>query len=285
MHFDFAALLVLLSALTGVIWLIDALFFAKARAAQAETGAQVKEPLVVEYARSFFPVIFIVLIVRSFLAEPFRIPSNSMMSTLLTGDFVLVSKFSYGIRLPVLDTKIIPVGEPQRGDVFVFRYPGYACEGRAQRSARPCGQPFEPVPFENYIKRVVGLPGDVIEYRNKVLTVNGVRVEAQPLDRYVGVGSGQEMTGALRLSEQLGEKKHDILVMPNLRRGDVGEGVWTVPEGMYFAMGDNRDNSQDSRYWGFVPEQALVGKAFLIWMNWDGKNGGVDFSRIGTVIH
>lgn len=285
MHFDFAALLVLLSALTGVIWLIDALFFAKARAARVEAGAQVKEPLIVEYARSFFPVIFIVLIVRSFLAEPFRIPSNSMMPTLLTGDFVLVSKFSYGIRLPVLDTKIIPIGEPQRGDVFVFRYPGYACEGRAERSARPCGEPFAQVPFENYIKRVVGLPGDVIEVHDKVVTVNGVRVEAQPLDRYVGVGSGREMTGALRLSETLGEKTHDILVVPNLRRGGLGEGRWVVPEGQYFAMGDNRDNSQDSRFWGFVPEHALVGKAFLIWMNWDGKNGGVDFSRIGTVIH
>ena len=285
MHFDFAALLVLLSALTGIIWLIDALFFAKARNAHAETGAQVKEPLIVEYARSFFPVIFIVLIVRSFLAEPFRIPSNSMMPTLLTGDFVLVSKFAYGIRLPVLDTKIIPVGEPQRGDVFVFRYPGYDCEGRAQRSARPCGEPLAPVPFENYIKRVVGLPGDVIEVHDKVLTVNGVRVEAQPLDRYVGVGSGQEMTGSLRLSEQLGEKNHDILIVPNTHRGGLGEGRWVVPEGMYFAMGDNRDNSQDSRFWGFVPEEALVGKAFLIWMNWDGKNGGVDFSRIGTVIH
>jgi signal peptidase I len=284
-HFDFAALLVLLSALTGFIWLLDALFFAKSRKARAETGAQVKEPLIVEYARSFFPVIFIVLIVRSFLAEPFRIPSNSMMPTLLTGDFVLVSKFSYGIRLPVLDTKIIPIGEPQRGDVFVFRYPGYACEGRAERSARPCGEPFAPVPFENYIKRVIGLPGDVIEVHDKVVTVNGVRVDAQPLDRYVGVGSGREMTGALRLSETLGEKTHDILVVPNLRRGGLGEGRWEVPEGHYFAMGDNRDNSQDSRFWGFVPEEALVGKAFLIWMNWDGKNGGVDFSRIGTVIH
>jgi len=283
-QFDFAALLVSLSALTGVIWLVDALFFAKSRKARAEKGEPAKEPLVVEYARSFFPVIFIVLIVRSFLAEPFRIPSNSMMPTLLTGDFVLVSKFGYGIRLPVIDTKIIPVGEPKRGDVIVFRYPGYACEGREQRSARPCDEPFMPVPFENYIKRVVGLPGDVIEYRNKVLTVNGVRVEAQPQERYVGVGSGREMTGALRLSEQLGDKAHDILVVPSLRRAD-GEGVWTVPEGHYFAMGDNRDNSQDSRYWGFVPEENLVGKAFLIWMNWDGKNGGVDFSRLGTVIH
>ena len=260
MHFDFAAFLVLATALTGVIWLVDHLTFGRKRKA-----AGGKEPLIVEYARSFFPVLLVMLVLRSFLAEPFRIPSNSMMPTLLTGDFILVNKFGYGIRLPVTDTKIIPLGEPERGDVVVFRYPRDETQ--------------------DYIKRVVGLPGDVVEYRNKVLKVNGEVVQAAPEGAYVGVGSGREMTGAERLNEQLGEVNHQILVDPRIQRGPMGEGSWTVPAGHYFVMGDNRDNSEDSRYWGFVPEKNLVGKAFFIWMNWDGKNGGVDFSRLGTVIH
>ncbi len=260
MHFNFAAFLVLATALTGVIWLIDHLAFGRKRKA-----AGGKEPLVVEYARSFFPVLLIVLVLRSFLAEPFRIPSNSMMPTLLTGDFILVNKFGYGIRLPVTDTKILPIGEPERGDVVVFRYPRDTTQ--------------------DYIKRVVGLPGDVVEYRNKVLKVNGQVVAAAPEGSYAGVGSGREMTGAEHLIEQLGEVKHSILVDPRIQRGSLGEGSWTVPEGHYFVMGDNRDNSEDSRYWGFVPEKNLVGRAFFIWMNWDGRNGGADFSRIGTVIH
>lgn len=260
MHFNFAAFLVLATALTGVVWLIDRLAFAKSRATR-----QGKEPVIVEYARSFFPVLLIVLVLRSFIAEPFRIPSNSMMPTLLTGDFILVNKFGYGIRLPVSDTKIIPIGEPQRGDVVVFRYP------------RDMTQ--------DYIKRVVGLPGDVIDYHGKVLRVNGEIVAQVPEGTYVGLGSGRDATGAERLSEQLGEIEHQILVDPRIQRGAIGEGSWTVPEGHYFAMGDNRDNSEDSRYWGFVPEQNLVGRAFFIWMNWDSLNGGVDFSRIGTVIH
>ncbi len=258
MHFDFAAFLVLATALTGIVWLIDRLAFARARGDR-------KEPMLVEYARSFFPVLLIVLVVRSFIAEPFRIPSNSMMPTLLTGDFILVSKFSYGIRLPVTETKVIPVGEPRRGDVAVFRYPEN--------------------PAEDYIKRVIGLPGDVVEYRDKVLSVNGERIAATPDGSYVGVGSGREMTGAELFDEQLADVEHKILVDPRIRSRPDGEGVWRVPEGHYFVMGDNRDHSLDSRFWGFVPEQNLVGRAFFIWMNWDGKNGGVDFSRLGTVIH
>ena len=278
MHFDFAAFLVLATAVTGIIWLIDRLAFAKSRGER-------KEPVLVEYARSFFPVLLIVLVVRSFIAEPFRIPSNSMMPTLLTGDFILVNKFSYGIRLPVTDTKIIPLGEPMRGDVVVFRYPGYPCAGQAERSGSRCGEPATPVPRLDYIKRVVGLPGDVVEYRNKILTVNGERIAAVPEGSYVGVGSGREMTGAEMLQETLGEVEHKILVNPRVPRRPDGEGVWRVPEGHYFVMGDNRDHSEDSRFWEFVPERNLVGRAFFIWMNWDGKNGGIDFSRPGTVIH
>ncbi len=272
MSVDFAAVLVSLAALTGVIWLIDALFFAKARLAGSAVagvpGGAVearKEPLIVEYARSFFPVIFIVLIIRSFLAEPFRIPSSSMMPTLLIGDFILVNKFSYGLKLPVLDLKFVPLGEPARGDVVVFRFP------------RDTSQ--------DYIKRVVGLPGDQVRYEGKRLFINGAEVVAKDEGRYVGVGSGRDMTGSELKREGLGEAEHQILIRPNAHFGGAGEGSWSVPEGHYFVMGDNRDNSEDSRFWGFVPERNLVGKAFVVWMNWDGRNGGVDFGRLGTVIH
>ena len=265
MSVDFAAILVALSALTGVIWLIDALFFAKRRR-EAAGGGEVAEPVVVEYARSFFPVIFIVLLIRSFLAEPFRIPSSSMMPTLLIGDFILVNKFAYGFKLPVLDYKFIDVGEPERGDVVVFRFP--------------------PDPRQDYIKRVVGLPGDEVVYRNKQLFINGNEVVSTPLpERYVGRGSGSDMTGAELRSEPLGAQEHQILIRPEAFRRGEGEGTWTVPEGHYFVMGDNRDNSLDSRYWGFVPEANLVGRASVIWWSWDTQKPGIiDFKRLGTVI-
>jgi len=257
---DFAAILVALSAITGLIWLADALFFARRRLERA--GENARQPLVVEYARSFFPVIFIVLLIRSFLAEPFRIPSSSMMPTLLIGDFILVNKFAYGLKLPVLDYKFVPVGDPERGDVVVFRFPKN--------------------PSQDYIKRVIGLPGDEVVYRGKRLYVNGEEIVAEPRGAFVGVGRGRDMTGALLKTERLGDVEHQILQRPQVFMGGVGEGAWQVPEGHYFVMGDNRDNSEDSRYWGFVPEKNLVGRAFLIWMSWD---GGIDFGRPGTVIH
>ena len=263
MNFDFAALLVGLAAFTGIVWGIDALFFAKARAERAQAGSSlgtevVREPVIVEYSRSFFPVIVIVLIVRSFLAEPFRIPSSSMMPNLQDGDFILVNKFTYGLRLPVLDTKIVEMGLPERGDVVVFHYPVN--------------------PRENYIKRVVGLPGDQVEYRNKTIFINGEPQAQERIGRYLGVGAGREMDGADHLRESLGERQHEILMRPN-QLGRQGEGRWVVPEGHYFVMGDNRDNSADSRVWGFVPEQNLVGRAFLIWFNSD-----FEFGRIGQGI-
>ena len=263
MRLDFATLLTALAALTGLIWLADSLLFARRRSELAG-GAEVAEPVLVEYARSFFPVIFIVLLLRSFLAEPFRIPSSSMMPTLLIGDFILVNKFSYGLKLPVVDYEFLDFGSPERGDVIVFRYPVD--------------------PHEDYIKRVVGLPGDQILYQKKRLYVNGKEVSSEYLTRYVGIGSGRDMSGAELKQEQLGEVSHQILQRPEIFRGD-GEGRWTVPEGSYFVMGDNRDNSLDSRYWGFVPEGHVVGKAVAVWMNWDSANGGVDFGRVGTVIH
>jgi signal peptidase I len=290
MDFDFALLLVVLTAVTGVIALLDRLFWMPRRKARSAALAQaegsdaerqqraqeaLREPIIVEYARSFFPVILIVLLFRSFLAEPFKIPSGSMKPTLLVGDFILVNKFAYGLRLPVLGTKIVAIGEPKRGDVFVFRYPGFGCQRNDQlvRSGKPCEFPIAPVPQLDYIKRVIGLPGDEITYRNKTLYVNGKEMAQADVGPFVGPEAGEIH------QEVLPEVTHDILQMP-MRAGV--EGSWKVPAGHYFAMGDNRDNSEDSRYWGFVPEQNVIGKAFVIWMNWD---GGVDFKRIGTLIN
>jgi signal peptidase I len=283
MDFDFPTLLVLAAFVTGGIWLIDALFFARRRRALvsgvetgtdrgAPTARAGKEPVLVEYARSFFPVILIVLLLRSFLVEPFRIPSGSMMPTLLVGDFILVNKFSYGIRLPVVNAKIIEIGEPRRGDVVVFRFP-------LDQSV-------------DYIKRVVGVPGDRIAYRNKTLYVNGEAQSQQPDGVYQGIGGGARETGVLMAKEDLASVQHDILINPLAPDFAPGcrvlwKGEITVPDGHYFVMGDNRDNSNDSRCWGMVPESNLVGKAFAIWMSWDAALPGfppIAWDRLGDVI-
>ena len=297
MDFDFALLLVVLTFVTGIIWLIDRLFFHRARVARAmeintvggKTGVRdqvasenmIREPAIVEYARSFFPVILIVLLFRSFIAEPFKIPSGSMMPTLLVGDFVLVNKFAYGLRVPVLNSKFLQIGEPKRGDVFVFIYPGYTCsvDGHEVHSMKSCNQPIVPMTKTNYIKRVIGLPGDTIAYHNKILSVNGVEIPQTYVGPFMGAGAeGRRMSGAVVHDENLTGVQHNIL-QATTWAGEEGE--WKVPAGHYFAMGDNRDNSEDSRYWGFVPEENLVGRAFVIWMNWD---DGIDFKRLGTLI-
>jgi signal peptidase I len=252
MIFDFAFFLVLATFVTGIIWAFDVAAFRRHRAPDA------KEPIVVEYARSFFPVILVVLVIRSFLFEPFRIPSDSMMPTLLDGDFIFVNKFSYGLRLPVLNTRFIDVGEPERGDVVVFR------------------KPTEP--GTNYIKRLVGLPGDMVEVRGKRVYVNGNLVPMQVKGIYRGHGHDGAFLGA----EQLDTHKHQVLYIPGRQSR---EGVYRVPDGHFFFLGDNRDNSQDSRFSdvGFVPEGNLVGKAVRIWFNWDGPGGPI-WSRIGQAI-
>lgn len=281
MNFDFPTFLVAASAITGAIWLLDSIFFANKRSAlTADVGEETdettpalgKEPLLVEYSKSFFPVIFAVLILRSFLVEPFRIPSGSMMPTLLVGDFILVNKFSYGIRLPVLNKKVIDLGDPQRGDPVVFRYPKQ--------------------PWVDYIKRVVALPGDKLYYRNKTLYINGEPMTQTVVGRYDGVGSGARMTGAVKAIENLSGVEHSVLINPLAPDLPMGcqvlrQGPITVPEGHYFVMGDNRDNSNDSRCWGFVPDENLVGKAFGIWMNWDSEISGfppIAWERIGKSI-
>jgi len=257
MDFDFSFYLFAASVITGVIW-GSYLLILKSKGL---TFDEKNEPILVEYARSFFPIVLIVLLLRSFIAEPFRIPSGSMMPTLLVGDFILVNKFTYGIRLPVINKKIIELSKPNRGDIVVFRYPKD--------------------PTVDYIKRIVGLPGDKVVYSNKKLTINDLPVQQTSLGSYQGLGQGEEMSGAEDLLENLTGVEHRILI----RNGTpTVEFVYVVPEGNYFAMGDNRDNSNDSRYWGPVPEANLVGKAFFIWMSWDWQNKGVGFDRIGAVL-
>ena len=261
----FETILVVLTLLTGLIWLVDRLFFAKVRKVRAGLLDE-REPILVDYSRAFFPVLAVVLCLRSFVAEPFRIPSSSMMPSLLIGDFILVNKYAYGLRLPITNGKFIAVGEPKRGDVVVFRPPHH--------------------PDQDWIKRVIGLPGDTIAYRDNTVYVNGVALQYRPIGKYVGKGQGADMTGADLLQEDLPGRPHPVLEREDFPFSIQGEGEWTVAEGQYFVMGDNRDNSEDSRFWTmhFLPEENLRGKAFLIWLNFDMEAGGVDFSRMGTSI-
>jgi signal peptidase I len=267
--FDLATVLLTLTVFTGVIWGGFVLFkLSRGRThtvtpaeATAESAAKAaKEPIAVEFSRFLFPVVFIVLIVRSFVVEPFQIPSESMLPTLEKGDFILVNRFEYGLRMPVFDFKLLALGTPRRGDVIVFRYPEN--------------------PSVDYIKRVVGLPGDRIRYVNKHIYINDQPVEYTMRGIYVKQPDKHEYV------EKLGSMSHDILLkddaftsLPFLPEGQ----EVTVPPHKYFAMGDNRDNSSDSRAWGFVPDENLKGRAFYIWFSW--KEGhGPKWKRIGTPI-
>jgi signal peptidase I len=287
---DFSLILVIVVAATGLIWLVDHVIFAPIRAPAAKANgvepSTVPLPVTVDSARSFFPVAVIVLVVRAFIFEPFRIPSDSMMPTLLDGDFIIVNKFAYGLRLPVLDEKFIPIGEPKRGDVVVFHWP--------------------PDPAINYIKRLVGLPGDRVRIQSDQLIINDVPMPLIDSARY----DDTCYHNMRQSTEIIGTHKHQILwcltpddlaVAPSAScnrhisqnylcresnppgefdKGDFDEIV--VPPGQYLMIGDNRDNSSDGRYWGFVPEDHLVGKATRIWFNWDlGRSGGPKWSRIG----
>jgi len=250
---NFALFLLILLVVTGAVWLLDKYFLRNRRLKES------KQPWWVEYSISFFPVILIVFLLRSFLVEPFKIPSSSMVPTLLVGDFILVNKFTYGIRLPVANRKIVELGGPQRGDVMVFRYPED--------------------PSLDYIKRVVGLPGDRVEYRSKRLSINGSPVPVRQIEDYL---SKERMQFSRRYIESLGRVEHEILLEedapPSMTPSrafpfaancnyNMSGLACTVPPGHYFVMGDNRDNSSDSRVWGFVPDENIVGKAFFIWLN------------------
>jgi signal peptidase I len=272
---DFSLILFLLVCATGAIWALDRWVWLPARARAAKSGGAgseavrpaAKEPLLVEYARAFFPVILIVFALRSFVVEPFRIPSGSMLPSLVVGDFILVNKFAYGIRLPIVNLKVIAIGEPHRGDVAVFRYPR-----------------DESV---NYIKRVIGLPGDRIVYQDKKLYINGKLMRQVSAMPYPVREDGQLQYETARLTENLDGVRHAILLSPGR---DQSASEYIVPAGEYFVMGDNRDHSNDSRYWGFVPERNLVGRAFFIWFSWDHTRNSpwfwqrVDWERIGDVI-
>jgi signal peptidase I len=297
---DFSSVLFGITAITGVAWLVDVVVLRPRRVQAARAAgkdpALIPEPGTVDYARSFFPVALVVLVLRSFIFEPFRIPSDSMMPTLLDGDFIVVNKYAYGLRLPVINRKVIPVGTPQRGDVVVFRYPRD--------------------PSVNYIKRLVGLPGDHVEVRSDRITINGQPVPFKIIAPY---NDGCYINMQLA-EEHIGNHTHQSMLCPvplfpspvtpvGCNRSEsrgyycggqegtgfgttvdtmVGEAPafeTTVPAGSYFMMGDNRDNSEDGRVWGFVPEDNLVGKATRIWFNWDLKRtGGPMWSRLGSAI-
>jgi signal peptidase I len=295
---NFALILFVAMLVTGVIWCLDVFVLAKKRRAAADAAlaaydarhakltadgikvdngnraaieaSMLRQPTWVEYSGSFFPVIALVFVLRSFLWEPFKIPSASMVPTLLIGDLILVNKYAYGIRLPIINKKIIEINNPQRGDVMVFKYPKD--------------------PSQDYIKRVIGVPGDKITYENKRLAVNGKPVEYQPMDEYL---DDEHLVLHKQYKEMLPNTPHRIIVMDGGRPLDLGavdnfphrencdysydKFTCIVPAGNYFMMGDNRDNSADSRYWGFVPDKNIVGKAILVWMNFS------NLKRIGGI--
>lgn len=257
MNLDFPLILLTLTAITGLVWLFDILVLSPRRKARAPAGDEQHEadsqPYLVELSRSFFPILAVVLLLRSFLVEPFQIPSGSMLPTLEVGDFILVNKYSYGLRLPVVGTKIVDVGAPERGDVMVFKFP---LDGHT-----------------NYIKRVIGLPGDRIRYLDKTLYINGEEVPS----RFIAALPPVEL-----YAEAIGDISHELFLTSG-KRDPRAEGEWLVPDGHYFVMGDNRDNSNDSRYWGFVPEEMIVGEAFAIWMHWESLTSLPSFDRIGGI--
>jgi len=273
-------ILTLAVLITGLVWLFDALVLSRPRKAKLaavekqfagmalETEQQrevfeeaktvaTKEPVLVEYSKSFFPVLFIVFFLRSFLVEPFQIPSGSMIPTLEVGDFILVNKFAYGVRAPVLNTQIIPIGKPERGDVMVF-FP-----------------PHQPETY--YIKRVIGLPGDHISYNNHVLSINGKVIEEKLVAELPAGAPVLRMVTENIDGKEFTAYKH---IQPS--RLSV-RGSWVVPEGHYFMMGDNRDNSLDSREWLYVSEDAIVGKAFAVWMHWEKFLSVPSFDHVGVI--
>ena len=278
MNIDLPLILTIIVGLSGAIWLLDALFFASQRSERLSelqcqhpnwskhgsadeklfTQAAIREasePLVVEYAKSFFPVLAFVLVLRSFLYEPFQIPSSSMVPTLQVGDYILVNKFNYGLRLPVTRTKVWSMGSPDRGDVMVF-YPPHANK-------------------QYYIKRVIGIPGDRIQYRNKRLSVNGVDVPREWLAEIPGTRRIQ-----VGLEQPRSERSHLFQIDQMRPARDVSV---VVRPGHYFMMGDNRDNSSDSRVWGQVPERDIVGEAVAIWMHWESLFSIPSFDRAGAL--
>jgi len=253
-------ILVVLTIVTGLIVLTYSMM-RRGKPKQARSD----DPFLVDFSKSFFPILLIVVVVRSFIAEPFRIPSGSMIPSLEIGDFILVKKYAYGVRLPVIHKKILDVTKPERGDVVVFRYP--------------------PQPEINYIKRLIGLPGDIIEWSDdKKLTINGKAVKYQSIEKHPVKDDSGIVNNIPQQTETLPNgENHNVIIYPQ----SATAGKWQVPAGHYFMMGDNRDNSSDSRFWGFVPEENLVGKASFVWMHWNWLEHGDGFqaSRIGSAVN
>lgn len=257
MNFNFELILFYAIVICGVIALFDIIFLAKKR-----KQTEKKMPILIDYARSFFPILLVVFLLRSFLYEPFRIPTGSLKPTLNVGDFILVNKYAYGVRLPILHTKIFKNEEPKRGDIMVFRWP--------------------PNPSYDFIKRVIGLPGDRISYIDKVLYVNGEKIPQEFIQNSTDIDeNGNQWNVALKKEDFFGIQ-HDIYQVIDRVNEDFRDVV--VPPGMYFMMGDNRDSSADSRYWGFVPEQNIVGKAVRVWMSWDAGQYNIRWKRLGQKI-
>lgn len=272
---EFPFILLCLTAISGAIWLIDHLFFAKQRNAQSSDGSEAKLPLIADYAKSFFPVFLIVLVLRSFVGQLYDVPTGSLEPTVIPGDLIVVNQFAYGLHLPVWDTKILSIGEPKRGDIAVFRFPVN--------------------PNIDYVKRVIGLPGDVIDYVDNVLTINGKKAEQTFVKTTTDSAGASERWTVDQMQENLLGVKHDLY---NCAKTSVNCPLQTlhnfkhlvVPKGYYFMMGDNRADSDDSRGWGFVPQANLVGKGEMVLLSWDKTTSWLKFwkkirwHRIGNVL-
>lgn len=265
---DFALILVVAVAVCGGIWLLDLVWRVTRQtvlgvSSVGRGGGGTR--WIVDYARAFFPILLIVLVLRSFVVEPFRIPSGSMLPTLQNGDFILVKKYQYGLRLPITNKKLVDTGEPRRGDVMVFKFPRDDAV--------------------NFIKRVVGLPGDRVTYDEKRLYVNGREVKQSFVEESTLTRASRKPVKVSVFSEELGAAPHRIQIDDGKRIHTDYDMEITVPENHYFVLGDNRDYSNDSRFWGFVPEENVVGQAFLIWFSWDSDgSSGVNWDRIADTI-
>lgn len=253
--FNFELFLTSLVVISGLLSLIDLVILAPRRKADSI-------PWVMHQARGFFPVLLLVWLIRSFLVQPYRVPSGSLEPTIMPGEFIVVKQYAYGLRLPVTHTKLWPVGDPQRGDIVLFRWPKN--------------------PAIVFIKRVIGLPGDHIVYKRKQLYINGKLATQDRLRPDQNFIPDQAPQSVWRKLEHLGKLTHDIFIQP--RAFFAASGEWDVPAGHYFMMGDNRDDSNDSRYWGFVPDANIIGQATYIWMSWDGNHHTVRWHRLGKRI-
>lgn len=257
-YIDFPFILTMAVIVVGVIALADVLVFANRRVAINET----KVPYIIEFSRSFFIPLLLVWIIRSFIVQPYRVPTGSLEPTVLPGDFIVVKQFSYGLRLPIFNTKIVKVGEPKRGDIALFHYPVD--------------------PKVTFVKRVIGLPGDHIVYKNNILYVNGKEMKQKYIGKGVDIEQGGITSEVDQYIEDLDGVKHSIFLKPSASSIETDV---KVPEGHYFMIGDNRNESLDSRYWGFVPDIMLVGKAFGIWMSWDSINNSIRWNRLGRPLN